>query len=120
MKEQIRSFLLEAGADVCGFGNVERFLEAPEGFTPTDLWRECKSVISIGVALPKGLSDVPSRLIYAHYNENTCRMVDDLAFYGAKEICCTGMRSRKNRKKRITVKCGIRKYADARCHPDQS
>lgn len=40
MKEQIRSFLLEAGADVCGFGNVERFLEAPEGFTPTDLWRE--------------------------------------------------------------------------------
>ena len=55
IKETIREKILALGADVCGFGKTERFAGAPEGFRPTDLYADCKSVISVGIALPKGL-----------------------------------------------------------------
>ena len=54
MKEDIRDCILDLGADVCGFAQAERFAESPKGFSHIDIWQECKSVISVGVALPKG------------------------------------------------------------------
>ena len=63
-KEAIREKILGLGVDVCGFGGIERFAEAPINFRPTDLYPDCKSVIAVGIALPKGLFHVGSRLIY--------------------------------------------------------
>lgn len=83
MKEQIRESILNYGADLCGFAAIDRFSEAPKGFHPTDIYKECKSVIVIAVALPKGLSHVDSRFIYAHYNEMSCSFVDKIAFQTA-------------------------------------
>jgi epoxyqueuosine reductase len=37
MKEKIRKLALSAGADVCGFANIDRMTDAPEGFAPTDI-----------------------------------------------------------------------------------
>lgn len=65
-KETIREKIMGLGADICGFGGIERFAEAPENFRPTDLYADCKSVISVGIALPKGLFRVDSRLLYGH------------------------------------------------------
>ena len=85
-KEAIRERILELGADVCGFGGMERFTQAPEGFAPTDLYADCKSVISIGIALPKGLLCVDSRLIYGHFNADVVRKVDEIVFAATKFI----------------------------------
>ncbi len=84
MKEEIRSKILNLGADVCGFASVNLFEDAQTGFHPTDIWKDCKTVIVFGIALPKGLSMVDSRLIYGHFNENNCAYVDKIAYDTAK------------------------------------
>ncbi len=50
-KEVIREKILGlgGGVDVCGFGGVERFAEAPINFRPIDLYPDCKSVIAVGI-----------------------------------------------------------------------
>lgn len=83
-KDVIREIILRLGADVCGFGGMERFAEAPANFRPTDLYQDCKSVIAIGIALPKGLFHVAPRLLYSHYNNHTVHRVDDIVFSAAK------------------------------------
>lgn len=86
MKESIRQIVLSQGADVCGIANIERFSEAPAGFSPIDLFWDCKSVVTLGIALPKGLLDVKPRLIYGHFNSLSCREVDEVSFQAAKKI----------------------------------
>lgn len=84
MKDSIKSTILGLGADVCGIAGIDRFSEAPEGFCPTDIYKECESVIVFGVALPKGLFEIEHRLIYCHFNYGCCPEVDMIAFKGAK------------------------------------
>lgn len=85
-KEAIRERIISLGADVCGFGGIDRFAEAPENFHPADLYADCKTVISVGVALPKGLLRVDSRLIYGHFNADVEHKVDEIVFAAAKII----------------------------------
>lgn len=86
MKEKIRELVLAAGADVCGFANIDRFKNAGAGFGPLDIWADCKTVICLGVALPKGLYCVSPRMVYTRYNDLMCDMADDVALASAREI----------------------------------
>ncbi|AFA50046.1 epoxyqueuosine reductase [Acetobacterium woodii] len=79
MKEAIRKKALDLGADVCGFADVKRFIQAPEGFHPRDLYHDCKSVIAIGFALPKSLFAVKPDLLYGYFNYLTGPKVDQMA-----------------------------------------
>ena len=45
--EEIKNYLLQSGADLCGIAGIERFSDAPEGYHPTDVLPDCKSVIVI-------------------------------------------------------------------------
>lgn len=85
-KEVIREKILGLGVDVCGFGGAERFAEAPINFRPIDLYPDCKSVIAVGIALPKGLLRVESRLIYGHFNADVVHKVDEVVLSAAKII----------------------------------
>lgn len=86
-EEKIKQIIVTLGADVCGIGSIERFQSAPKGFSPIDLYQECQSVISFGVALPKGVMEVNPKLIYSHYNGAViCTKVDEIALLAAKEI----------------------------------
>jgi len=84
MKETIRQQILTMGADVCGFADVPRFQGAPEGFHPTDVYADCKTVIVFGIALPKGIYEAKAELIYAYFNNLTCPEVDRISFHAAK------------------------------------
>lgn len=86
LKQDIKEMILSLGADVCGIANISRFKEAPKGFSPLDLYENCMSVITFGVALSKGLALVEPRLIYAHYNSHSCDWVDYIALQGAKRL----------------------------------
>ncbi len=86
MKEQIRTIVLQNGADVCGFATMDRFADAPEGFSPLDVWKDCKSVISLGIALPKGLTYTDSNLIYGYFNADAAKQLDKISFQSAKLI----------------------------------
>lgn len=86
VKERIKQILLKNGADVCGVANIDRFGEAPRGFSPRDLFLQCRSVITFGIALPKGLIAVEPRLIYGHYNGFSCNVADEVSFRTAKML----------------------------------
>lgn len=86
MKEELREKVLELGANICGFADVKRFENAPKGFHPCDIFLDCKTVISFGIALPKGLYEANSPLIYSHYNNFACPQVDRIAFETAAFI----------------------------------
>lgn len=79
-KEQLRHIILDYGAHVCGFADIDRFGDAPKGYHPRDIYAECESVVVFGVALPKGVYMVDSRSIYGHFNSETCRIVDEIAY----------------------------------------
>lgn len=86
-EERIKEIIKALGADVCGIGAIDRFADAPKGFSPIDLFDGCKSVISFGVALPKSLMRDNTRLIYGHFNGAVaCSKVDEIAFYGSKQL----------------------------------
>jgi epoxyqueuosine reductase QueG len=85
-KEQIRNLILSLGADVCGFARIDRFENAPAGYKPTDIFTDCRSVISFGIALPKGIAKVNPRLIYGHYNDLSCAEVDRIALHAGRKI----------------------------------
>ena len=85
-KEAVREKILDLGADVCGFAGIERFALTPDNFHPTDLFEDCKSVISVGIALPKGLFRVNPRLLYGHFNTEVKHKVDEIVFAAAKII----------------------------------
>lgn len=84
MKEKIREKVLSYGADVCGFASIDRFDDAPKGFHPCDIYHECKTVIVLGIALPKGLYMVEPRLVYGHFNDTAFPKLDQIAFQTAK------------------------------------
>lgn len=86
MENQMKQLALSLGADVCGIAGIDRFSDAPKGFHPKDLFSECRSVIVFGVALPRGLTLVDPKLIYGHFNEETCRQADQIAYKAAKKV----------------------------------
>ena len=86
MEKNIKGIAYHFGADVCGIGNIDRFENAPEGFSPLDLFEHCKSVIAVGIALPEGLYEVAPRLLYGHFNEEICTALDHLTLKLAKEM----------------------------------
>lgn len=87
MEEEIKKIIHSLGADVCGIASIERFADAPEGFAPTDIYADCKAVISFGIALSKGIFEVNPRLIYSHFNGDVvCGKVDEISFLASKRI----------------------------------
>lgn len=84
MEQEIKEKVRALGADVCGIGATRRFADAPEGFRPQDIYPNCKSVISFGLALPKGVFELEPQLIYAHFNGEICHKVDEVALEAAK------------------------------------
>jgi epoxyqueuosine reductase len=86
VKDQIKEMVLSFGADLCGVADINRFEKAPDGFNPKDIFPGCNSVIVFGIALPKGLAEIESSLIYGHFNYGICPEVDLIACKAAKEI----------------------------------
>ncbi len=54
IKEQLRELILSEGMDYFGVSPVERLKNLPKGHRPCDLLPNAKSVISIGLKIPKG------------------------------------------------------------------
>ena len=57
LKEKVINYAKLNGASVIGFAHVERFEKAPKGHHPNDFMPKAKTVISMGLSLPKRLVD---------------------------------------------------------------
>ncbi len=63
--DEIKKLALDLGADLCGIASIDRFVNTPEGFRPTDLYRDAKSVISFAKKLPEGVYYTKSPISYS-------------------------------------------------------
>lgn len=86
MEEEIKRILLELGADICGIAGAEKFEGAPEGYRPTDLYPDCKSVVVFGQHLPKGLTHVSPRILYNHTNNQSLAELDRICLKACNAI----------------------------------
>jgi epoxyqueuosine reductase len=86
MEEKIREILKKFGADDCGIANVERFANAPAGFHPRDVYKECKSVIVFAKCMPKGLAFVSPRISYIRATDSNLNELDRIGLLASVEI----------------------------------
>jgi epoxyqueuosine reductase len=50
--EEVKKKAIEYGADICGIAPVARFVDTPEGFHPSDVYPDCRSVIVFACRFP--------------------------------------------------------------------
>lgn len=54
LNSEIKETAYASGADICGIASIERFTTAPEGFHPTDIYSDTKSVVVFARRFPAG------------------------------------------------------------------
>jgi len=90
LKQQIKTWALRHGADVCGIAPVRRFDGAPEGFHPRDIYPECRSVIVIGKSLPHGTIESEKIIPYSHFNNLIKPLLDQAVLNMATHLEIAG------------------------------
>lgn len=86
MEDRIKHILLELGADLCGIANVDRFKDAPSGFHPKDIYKDCQSVIVFAKSMPKGLAYVNPRILYMKATDTNLNELDRMSCLASLEI----------------------------------
>jgi len=85
-EEQVKRIILNKGADLCGIANIDRFIDTPVGFHPSDIYSNSKSVIVLAKRLSKGLAYVNPRIVYNHANGLSISVVDRITHEASIEI----------------------------------
>jgi len=75
---EIKTTALELGADICGIAPIDRFYSAPKGFHPSDIYRECQSVLVFAKKLPSESLFASSCIPYTYINRVITEEVDRL------------------------------------------
>lgn len=86
MERQIKEIFAKYGAELCGIASIDLFANAPNGFNPMDIYKDCKSVIVFAKTIPKGTALVNPRIIYNHFNGISPIELDRIAYNAANEI----------------------------------
>jgi epoxyqueuosine reductase QueG len=76
----VKKIARELGADLCGIASVSRFSKSPEGFNPTDLYADAKSVIVFAIRLPSGVLQAKSPVPYSMVNDISLHETHRIAF----------------------------------------
>ena len=76
--EDIRSKILEIGADLCGFAPADRFTQAPQDFHPYDIYKDCKTVVVFAKKVPHSSLYASSCVPYTYVNNLVTQEVDFL------------------------------------------
>ena len=83
LKDKIRKFTQDAGADIIGFASVDRWDEADEvplDFRPGGLWEPAKTVIVIGVGIPLPIVETTPSILHKETYDTANRVLDEMAF----------------------------------------
>ncbi|MCX7923539.1 MAG: epoxyqueuosine reductase [Clostridia bacterium] len=64
--KEVKELAISLGADLCGIAPVDRFVDSPKGFHPTDIYSKCKSVIVFVKKMPSEIIMADSLVPYSH------------------------------------------------------
>ena len=85
-KKRVKELFTELGADLCGIAGIDRFVDAPAGFHPKDVYGDCKTVVVFGKRMPPACMLVNPRLIYLTAMGECLRELDRIAFLASLEL----------------------------------
>ncbi len=83
LKDKIRKFGEDAGADIIGFASVKRWDEADEvpwEFRPQSIWELARTVIVLGVSMPLPIVETTPSYLHKETYETANRTLDGMAF----------------------------------------
>ncbi len=83
---EIKRQAINLGVDLCGIASVECFADAPSGFHPTDIVKECKSVIVLASRFPVSALFVSSPAAYTFAMLKSADKMDSVTFQIALEL----------------------------------
>ncbi|KYZ76046.1 hypothetical protein AXX12_06275 [Anaerosporomusa subterranea] len=84
--KEIKCRAQELGADLCGIAPVERFAEAPSGFHPSNVLKDCKSVIVVALQFPTSTLASSSPAAYTFVRNRLVDRTDSITFQLALEL----------------------------------
>jgi epoxyqueuosine reductase len=76
----IKELTRRLGADICGVAPVDRFAGAPDGFHPTDILGDCRSVIVFAARFPTGPLLSKSQTPYTFVRNRMIEKLDAISF----------------------------------------
>ncbi len=82
----VKQRLAELETDIAGIASIDRFHDAPPGFHPTDLVKDCQSVIVFAVRFPTGTLYGSSQAAYTFVRNRLADKIDSVAFQLAREL----------------------------------
>ncbi|WP_312563568.1 hypothetical protein [Anaerospora sp.] len=91
---QIKLRATELGMDLCGIAPVGSFADAPQGFHPADISKDCKSVIVLAARFPVSTLSSPSPAAYTFVRNKvmdkvdaaTCQLAVELELLGSNAV----------------------------------
>lgn len=86
MEQRIKEIFESLGADIFGIANIERFDNAPVGFHPADIYKECKSILVFAKCMPKGLAHISPRIVYKRATDVNLEELDRISYLASVEI----------------------------------
>lgn len=93
LKNRIKQFSLDAGADIIGFASVQRWNEADEvepEFRPQSLWEPARTVIVLGVGMPLPIVETTPSILHKETYDTANRVLDAMAFNLVRFLNRTG------------------------------
>jgi len=81
--KQIKEFAAKLGAQGCGIADLARFINAPEGFKPQDIFSACQSVVVFIKQMPTAAILAENPVPYTHTAYKMYEEIDRIAM----ELC---------------------------------
>jgi epoxyqueuosine reductase QueG len=91
--KDIKEIVKSLGADLCGIAPVGRFNEAPKGFQPRDIYKDCKTIVVYAKKLPSESLFATSCVPYTYVNNIITQKVDELGFEIALKLEENGIKA---------------------------
>lgn len=89
----VKKKAIKNGAVICGIAPVSRFENAPEGFHPTDIYPDCRSVIVFACRFPLSTLQAKTNSPYTFVRNIMVQKLDLLSFHLADELEKEGVAS---------------------------
>jgi len=89
--DKIKMLVLSSGADICGIAPAARFLDAPKGFRPQDIFPGCRSVLVFARKVPSSSLDASSCVPYTYANDLVAQEVDRITLEACRRLESVGL-----------------------------
>ena len=89
--ERIKRKAAKCGADICGIAPVARFVDAPQGFHPCDIYPDCRSVVVFASRFPSGTLQAKSNVPYTLVRNKMVEKMDSISLLVSGELEAGGI-----------------------------